>query len=421
MSAPNVVPLFSNAAPDRVYDRVFVGGGISATFAAYEYLRLSGELGRAPRILLMAPDFNAPCAAGNQVDLRVEGRLVPGAAPDPDLRLLLQGAVQGLKASIEAEGISCRLRFGYEMKARSAGALSRAVGLMIQAGVHGTKDIPENSAAQIFCYAAHPHSAGIGGMGQVNVTELLAGLRHAITLRGGMIRRGWSYAGLSRDAQGHFVVRTAGHGDIFSLQRPLLATGAEHMHDLPELRDKTLLRYTMGVVMGPLSAEDAAGISRGPMSFCDDAIDADFVWGGLDTQNNLTIGRGELSEKTAEARAALQAEIFALVESSYPGFLERYRQTLNVSFGPMLQAENKMPIVGRFENYDVAGGWGGFGIVPGFAAAQAFAQASVLGDYKKLVFFESMQPGLFKPGLFSLPWEQVPAPDQSERTGTEPL
>jgi hypothetical protein len=167
----------------------------------------------------------------------------------------------------------------------------------------------------------------------------------------------------------------------------------------------------MGVVIGPLSLEDARRVSRKPAAFSDTNIDErhDILWGGLDSENYLTIGWGELDDGSPQARDELQRKILTLIERYYPGLLARYEPTINVSFAQMLRVKNELPVVGRLAHYDVSGGWGGFGIVPGFAAAQAWARADILGDDEKLRLFESLQPAIFNagPAISPAPINQV--------------
>jgi len=62
-------------------------------------------------------------------------------------------------------------------------------------------------------------------------------------------------------------------------------------------------------------------------------------------------------------------------------------------------AENRMPIVGRSAEACWSGAWGGFGIVPGFAAAKAYASWIVDGDDTQLRVFEALQPKFLGPSL----------------------
>jgi glycine/D-amino acid oxidase-like deaminating enzyme len=81
----------------------------------------------------------------------------------------------------------------------------------------------------------------------------------------------------------------------------------------------------------------------------------------------------------------------------------------------MLVAENRMPIVGRMKDFDVAGGWTGIGIVAGYSAAQAYADWVVNGNDEKLKLFESMQPGFFQPepSFNFMPVITAPRPDDA--------
>ena len=85
----------------------------------------------------------------------------------------------------------------------------------------------------------------------------------------------------------------------------------------------------------------------------------------------------------------------ALSATGNKGITKKYPPT--ISFGPILIAENRMPIVGRMKDFDVAGGWAGIGVVAGFAAADAYADWIVHGNDEKLKLFEAMQPGKFSP------------------------
>lgn len=405
MTARNLLPLFAEHAPGRVFDKAVVGGGLAATFAAYQYLLLAQQSGRPTRVLLIAQSFSAPCAAGNQIDKRWEGLLQEGAIRDPHIREIINGSIAAIEATIARERISCRLSKGYELKGATPALMQHAIDLMVDTGVEDRHDFSPNNDTQVLHLPEHPESAIVHGMGQLNVSEFLTGLRAAIIRMGGVIQPDCSFTGVSRDDQARYIVHT-GHGDFISRARPLLATGAKHMAALPEIQPHVgSLRYTMGVVLGPLSPEDARKISNGPKSFSDTNIDErhDIVWGGLDPENNFTIGWGELDEGGAEDHAAIQEKIFKLVESYWPGLLARYAHTATISFAPMLRVKNELPVVGRLAYYDVSGGWGGFGIVPGFAAALALARADILGDERDLRFFESLQPGIFRPAAAPAP------------------
>ncbi len=397
MTTVDLVRKFSVCGEAGVFDKIIAGGGLAGTFAAYEYLRIAAIKGQPYRMLLIAPGFHAPCAAGNQVDMRLEGLLDESALQDPRYRSLMRDSVNAIKATIKREGLDCRLSEGYEIKGATRELMDHAIDLIAKTGVKNGTHISFNNETQSLHLPEHPYSAFIDDMAQLNVGEFLQGLRTTITRMGGVILTDCAYTGVSRGTQGRYVIHTS-RGDFMSPNKLLLATGARHMASLPEIQGHVgSLRFTMGIVLGPLSNEDARSIASRPMAFSDTNIDElhDILWGGIDAQNYLTIGWGELFSGTDADRAALQEKIYGLIHAYYPGILERYAHTAQISFSPMLRAHNELPVVGRLPHYDVSGGWGGFGIVPGFAAAQAWAQADLLGDTRKLDFFQSMQPEIF--------------------------
>ena len=292
------------------------------------------------------------------------------------------------------EKIDCRLNLGFEMKSPDMEDLKKTINFMIQEGGYKPTEIKINTDDQVFNLPTHPRSVSIKGMGQVNLQELLLALVHRIKEMGGQVNEGVRYEGQHMNRDGSYTIHT-NQGDYHTTRKPFLATGAQHQNTLPEFeRANCKIIHTMGIVIGPLSPEDAARVSTEgkPMAFADTDLGGDILWGGLDEKRFLTIGRGDTEDSSEKNRERTHQDIMKQVENLYPG-LSKYSR--HVSFGPMLCAKNGLPVVGRMENYDVAGAWGNFGILPGFTAARAYANWLVKGNDAELKIFESMQPEVF--------------------------
>jgi glycine/D-amino acid oxidase-like deaminating enzyme len=338
---------------------------------------------------MIADRFSVPCEAGNQFDRRMEGLFNPAFVARADLLTLLDQAAYELDLRLQSAPRHVRYARGYEIKAVQPGDLGRVFNMLAQGGMVDARHMARNDETQRLSLCEHPHSLDVGGMGQLNLAGYLEHLRGEITAFGGTIIEGASYIGHRRSNGGYEIETDRG---VFSAHhRPVIATGAAHMARLPGFPFETCTAYTMAVVLGPLAPADAARVASVPMAFSDTNIADDFLWGGLDPAGYLTFGRGDLPDCNEAAREALLADISQQLEAYYPGLLKRYET--RVSFGPMMIAANKLPIVGRLPDSYVAGGWGGFGIVPGFAAARAIAAHIVAGDARALSIFETLQAG----------------------------
>jgi glycine/D-amino acid oxidase-like deaminating enzyme len=384
--------------PDDACDKIVIaGGGMAGIFTAYQILKKAGEAGKKIDVLVLADRINAPCAAGSHAVLGMEGLYDDEAdiKNRPQIFAMIKEAIKSMEQTIKDEKIDCRFNRAYEIKATDKETLDGAVQSMIELAGYPATSIKPNSKNQVFNLPGHDHSASIDCIGQVNTPELLNGLIDRIRHMGGQVIEGVRYEGQSKNKDGTYTVHT-NQGDYDTASKPFLATGAAHLNSLPEFKAADCeIIHTMAIVTGPLSPTDAARISKGPMAIVNTDLGGDVLWGGLDEKNFFTLGRGDTKDASNESRERIRADILNQIETLYPGLLQKYTPT--ASFGAMLSPSNGLPVVGRMKNYDVAGGWGGLGIVPGWAAADAYADMVVNGNDKELKLFESMHPEVFSP------------------------
>jgi thioredoxin reductase len=266
---------------------VIIGGGLAAFFTAYNILLRGGHA------TIVADHTNVPCSAGNQIDYRIDGYFQDDMSADQGMQGMLRSARDDIECMLLREGANCRFHPGYEVKARTSEDIERAQAMLHRAGIL-TEGF--NNASQIFKYPDHPHSLRVQGMGQVNMPEVLEIVKQAVIRMGGDVRLGTLYMNHTRRADGMYEIKTD-HGVIVNAHSPLIATGAEHMHQaLGAALPGRKLVYTAAAVIGPLSETDKLCVASEPMAFCDSLVEGDFVWGTLDPLNMLTIGCVELEE-----------------------------------------------------------------------------------------------------------------------------
>lgn len=376
--------------PEKIYDKIFIGGGLASIFTTYATLALAKEAGKPFQVLLVADEIKAPVTAGSHCVAFVEGLAENGVKNrDAIQNLLRQDGREGLKSTINQEQIDCRYVSGYEIKARTSFELAS----VLENIAHGNRsfakqDTIENSDSQTLKLEGYPYSISVKDvLAQVNTPELLHGLVAAIKKMGGEVITSAHYKAHDYTDDGLCRVSTS-EGTFNTRANPFLGTGALHQSALPDFYFKHDITYTAGLVVGPLSDEDAQKISAGPMAFCDVNFNDDVLWGGIDPHNMLTIGKGDLH--SPDDLPALKQDLIDIANHMLPGITDKYQAVFNS--GPMLTPENTMPVIGRMKSYDIAGGWAGLGIVAGFAAARAFADWYVHGDDAKLKVMESMQP-----------------------------
>jgi glycine/D-amino acid oxidase-like deaminating enzyme len=369
---------------------VVAGGGMAAMFTAYEILKQAKDAGQKINVIVLAEQFSAPSVAGSHVVLELEGLFNDRVKNRGAIHNLLRDGLQNFEATIEREQIQSRYNKGYEIKAQTKDSLFRLIDTLTRKKIYDEHEITINSHNQLFRLPAHDHSISVNSIGQINVPELLRGLAERITRMGGQIKLGVKYMGQASLASGDHMIYTS-EGALISPYKPFLATGASHQNLLPSFNAAAKMVYTMGLVMGPLHPSDAAAVSRGPMAFCDDEMDGDVLWGGLDAQNYFTFGYGDI--ESVASRDQLLRDIRDDLDKYYPGLTAKYPP--RICFGPVLVSENGLPAVGRMAEYDVAGRWGHCGIVAGYSAAHAYARWIVHGKDDELSIFESMQPGSF--------------------------
>ncbi len=390
MSISSHLPLITKR-PERADNKIVVaGGGMAALFTAYEILKQAKDARRKIGVIVLAEKFNAPSIAGSHVVLELEGMFNDKVTNRAAIHNLLRDGLQNLEALIEREQIQSRYNRGYEIKAQSNETLTKLIDTLISKKIYDEPEITVNSHAQSFHLPGYNHSMRVDSIGQINVPELLTGLADRITRMGGQIRLGTQYMGQAQLSSGDHMIYTS-EGTLITPHKPFLATGAQHQNLLPHFNAAAKMVYTMGLVMGPLHPADAAIVSAGPMAFCDDEMDGDVLWGGLDAQNYFTFGYGDL--ESASNREELFHDIKGMLDQMYPGLSEKYPP--RVCFGPVLVSENGLPAVGRMQEYDVAGRWGHSGIVAGSTAAHAYARWIVHEKDDQLAIFESMQPQSF--------------------------
>ncbi len=369
---------------------------MAALFTAYEILRQAQDASKKMDVIVLAEQFNVPCIAGNHIVLGLEGLYQEKAPIDnhAEICAMMTRSLKNLERMIAQEKINCRYSLSYEIKAEQKEILQKNLNNMVEKGLYAANSINMNSENQVFNLPGCAHSVLLDCIGQLNMPELLGALTIRIKNMGGQILEGVRYESQERDKDGTYTIHTS-HGDYHTNTKLFLATGAEHHKSLPEFSTaKCKIIYTMAIVIGPLSQEDATKISAAPMAMVQIDSGDDILWGGLDEQNLLTIGRGDTEDGSNENRERIRIRIMNQIENLYPGLSEKYSAV--VSFGPMLSPSNGMPLVGRMEHYDVAGGWGGFGIVAGYGAAQAYADWIVNGNDEQLKIFESMHPEIFQ-------------------------
>lgn len=375
-----------------VYDRVFIGGGLASLFAAYVTLREAKAADRKLDVLVVAQEIKAPVTAGSHWVQQAEGMM---AGPDnvanfEMIREMLKSARDDLANAIAAEKIECRFIAGYEIKAKTEKELLDFVDGIASNGVSRRGEVAVNSAHQVFRLAGYDHSVTLDSIGQVNSPELLNGIVTAIEQLGGHVLIGATYETHRPQSGGERTVETSG-GTFRTRHNPFLGVGALNARSLPDYHFGGRIAYTGAIVIGPLSDNDARKIADRPMAICDVNVNDDVFWGGLDPENMLTVGQGDL--ENANDIPALAERLAEIAERILPDVTKNYPSVL--STGPMLITDNAMPVAGRMKNYDIATGWAGLGIVPAFAAAKAFAAWYVHGDDGNLRIFEAMQPAGF--------------------------
>jgi glycine/D-amino acid oxidase-like deaminating enzyme len=413
---PQLNAQFSTSAPanNHIFDKIIVGGGPAAIFAAHEILRQAKAVPEKISILVIADKFSAPCGAGSQLVPEVEGMFAGGISNAPEIGEMMRETYIDFRSMIRRGDIACRLAEGYEIKAETMNELDHAVSHMTRCNVFKEDEITPNSRNQVFNLPGHDHSILVSHFaGQVNMPELLDALIGEIHEMGGRIEKA-AYQNHASNS-GIFAVKTSKQ-EFFSRTPPLIATGALHHKSLLASKNiETSVLHTMGLVLGPLSNADAVAISKRSMAMTNALLVGDFLWGGVDEKNYFTFGRGDTDDPSPANTMRIYEDITQQLEKLYPGLVSKYPPRM--FFGPMLIPPRRMPIVGRLDDFDVAGGWSGMGIIPGYAAARAYADWIVHGRDEKLKLFESFHPGMFNtrrtleksPALLTIPGIALPA------------
>lgn len=380
------------AAREDVYDRVIVGGGMAALFSAYETLKEARVTGKTLSLVVITDRLSAPSPAGSQFVMGVDGQFVADVPDSAALTAKMRESIADLEQTIKREGIDCGFARGYEIKGADQAMIAKLVSDVLEKGIYKESDIIPNTDTQAFHFPGYPESIKLDLIGQVNIPDLLNGLVNAIAKMGGKILTGRRYESQTKGADGNYTIETS-QGSIVTRNKPLLATGAQHQISLPDFPVGAKIVHTMSLMFGPIDEADLikyTGTSK-PIAFCDSNLEGDVLWGGIDDKRRLTVGRGDLLDPAD--KDDLQADFIKQMETLYPGLTTKYPPL--VTFGPMMVAENMMPVVGRLKDYDLMGGWYGRGIVPGYMAAKAYAQMAVHDNDRDMRLMERMQPGAF--------------------------
>ena len=391
--APNSEKLKS--VQETLYDRILIGGGLASLFTAYATLREAAQAGKKLQVLVLTKDIHAPSAAGSHVVNEMEGLMKAGDDDFSDINTLLHAGLKNLSSVIAEERIECRYSTGYEIKTRSREELDSFSRNVTQKGIFRPEDMADNSNHQIFNLPGFGYSLYIDSIGQLNTPELLQGMTSVIRKMGGQIVEGVEYTGHGVCEYGLVDVET-NYGRFNSFNTPFMGTGPEHQTTLVDFDFGAAVHHVAGAIMGPLRDKDLIGIAKSSVAIADGDPEVEGLWGGVDPRRMMTFGWGAAGSR--EERANLEDRMLEKLDEFYPGLSKKYPPRF--SHGAILQAPNGLPIVGRMQGYDVAGGWSGVGIVPGFAAATAFAKWYVNGDDSELRVFEDMQPERFRDNSF---------------------
>ncbi|MCE7886538.1 MAG: FAD-binding oxidoreductase [Alphaproteobacteria bacterium PRO2] len=376
----------------KIYDKIIAGGGPAAIFTAHRILEQAKDAKTNISVLVIADRLSAPCGAGSQIVPEVEGVFAEEVRNPAEIGEMMRETYIDFKSMITRRRIACRLSEGYEIKAATRDELDYAVTQMTRCNVFKDDEIIANSRGQIFNLPGHDHSILVNSFaGQLNMPELLEHLIAEIGEMGGRIEKA-VYQGHTA-GENIFSVQT--DKGIFRSRTPLLiATGALHHKSLFEARNiECGVLHTMGLVLGPLSGADASAIRKRTMAMTNALLVGDFLWGGVDDKNFFTFGRGDTDDPGPANMMRIYESITQQLDQLYPGLVQKYAP--RIFFGPMLIPPGRMPVVGRMADCDVAGGWSGMGIIPGYAAARAYADWIVHGRDQKLKLFESFHPKIF--------------------------
>lgn len=405
----NVTKLFAENSATQGHDLVIAGGGLSALFTAYEILRQGTNAGKELDVMVLADVLNAPCSAGSHVVLEHEGLFQPTlpGRQRRDISRLFREGLEGLETTIADEEIDCSLHRGYEWKSPDKADLQATVADVIAKRMYRTDEFNFDPDVQAFNLPGYDHSVRLDCIGQVNMGKLVGALTERIRDMGGQVWERGRYLSQETLRDGRTLVRSS-LGSIVSRRKPLIATGAVHMRGLQGFTVDTNVVYTMCLVLGPLGEEDARRICPTPTAFSDTNMQGDVLWGGIDDMRRFTIGKHHVSDSSPIRQQDIRADLLRFVDGLYPGLTKKY--PTQASFGAMLVAKNHLPVVGRMKSFDVMGGWAGEGIVPGYAAAQAYARWVLYNDDYALKIFESMQPEGTYQNAPAAEWATAPRP-----------
>jgi glycine/D-amino acid oxidase-like deaminating enzyme len=372
---------------------IVVGGGMAGLFSAYHLLVRAIDAGKAINVTLITDKISAPCSAGSHLVPGVDG-FYQDDQEDKDLRDLLQQGMDGISALVRDNAINCNLAIGYEIKGKTADAVTETRKLMLIHGGYASHELVVNSDSQRFHLQGYDHSMDVAGLGQVNTPQLLEALQSLIIGLGGKVELGVAYQEHACNDDGTYTIKTA-KGEIAADYKPLICTGAGHQATLQGYDVAGELIYTMCAVFGPLSEADARKISpHGAMAMCNTDLADDVIWGGIDPDNRLTLGFGTNHDPSDTARDALELRVLAIANRLFDNVADKYPCT--ISYGAIFEPANGMPVVGRADGFDIMGGWGGLGIVAGFIAAKAYAAWIVDGKDADLQVFERLHPDFFQ-------------------------
>ncbi len=386
-------PRLSRVFQSGVYDQIIVGGGPAGVSVASRIMELAQQSRKSLSVLLITAYPNVPCTAGSHLAAESEGFYEGDFPNKAEIIALHHRARQDMHDMIAAQGMNCRLHTGYEIKARNRGELNETIGMLVRSGLYMPDDFGELSAEHGYVMKTHPHSISLRGCSQVNSPELMEAMRERAQELGSHEMVGVHYMGHEVTDDYSFRVRTDS-GTYVSRKPPIIATGAAHQHTLDWFPCEHRVYHTMAATIGPVQEKDARLYSpSGPMAFRESNFKTDFMWGGIDANNEITFGMGDIPEKTAAP--ALRNELLARFNAMHPGLLKMYQPQFHL--GTVMETTNKRPVTMDLGHCIIVGASSSWGLIPSYASAGAIAKKVVLNDDHDLKLLQSMHddaPGL---------------------------
>lgn len=387
-------PLVDDCKSEKsTYDKIIIGGGPAGLFSAYEILTAAKTAGKQVKVAVLTETIHAPSMAGSNIVFGIDGyetSNTPLTAQDHAVLKLVRDAVPHLQDIVQKNKIDCRLAMNYQLIGSNERDVQGSIEFLQNRFDYRPSDFHQTAPQDRIKFKDMTAAIESNTIGELNVEELEQGLLKAIKSMGGDVVTGTHYQGHEKTNSG--VSIETDKGEYKSSSAPLIATGPALAYSHQQLPAPVRLVYT-GAMHIPLSLEDAAKVSRNgrPMGFADTHLDGDVLWGGLDSKGVLTIGFGDSEDPASRTgnEEALRKRFVELL----PDLAAKYAGKESFSFGPMLQADNLFPFVGRLGDCDINTAWASRGIVQSLAAAQAYADYVVNGNDRNLKLFERLNPG----------------------------